>query len=95
MIKGGAKAFCYLSVCVSGDAGVGKTSLTRRFVDEAFEISYVHTIGLDFHEKVLNLDTPLESDNPEKVRLQIWDTAGQERSEIGRLISSRSTILSV
>ena len=51
--------------------------MTRRFVDEAFEISYVHTIGLDFHEKVLDLDD--DEEDPEKVRLQIWDTAGQER----------------
>lgn len=62
----------------TGDAGVGKTSLTRRFVDGAFEITYVHTIGVDFHEKVLNFED--SSQGTEKVRLQIWDTAGQERS---------------
>ena len=63
---------------LSGDAGVGKTSMTRRFVDQTFDTSYVHTIGLDFHEKVLEFGSNHDHQNS-KVRLQIWDTAGQER----------------
>lgn len=55
-----------------GDAGVGKTSIARRFVDEAFLHTYIHTIGIDFLEKVVDLEG-------QKVLLQIWDTAGQDR----------------
>lgn len=55
-----------------GDAGVGKTSIARRFVDEAFLHTYIHTIGIDFLEKVVDLEG-------KKVLLQIWDTAGQDR----------------
>ncbi len=55
-----------------GDAGVGKTSITRRFVDSAFLSTYIHTIGIDFLEKVVELEQ-------KKILLQIWDTAGQDR----------------
>jgi len=55
-----------------GDAGVGKTSIARRFVDDAFLPTYIHTIGIDFLEKVVDLER-------QKVLLQIWDTAGQDR----------------
>ena len=44
----------------------------RRFVDEAFLHTYIHTIGIDFLEKVVDLEG-------QKVLLQIWDTAGQDR----------------
>jgi Ras-related protein Rab-8A len=56
----------------SGDAGVGKTSITKRFVSESFSPSYMHTIGIDFDERVVDIDG-------KNVRLQVWDTAGQER----------------
>ena len=58
-----------------GDSGVGKTSLTRRFVDDDFSTSYMHTIGIDFLEKVVRLEQP----GGARVKMQIWDTAGQER----------------
>ena len=44
----------------------------RRFVDDAFLPTYIHTIGIDFLEKVVDLER-------QKVLLQIWDTAGQDR----------------
>ena len=52
--------------------GVGKTSITRRFVDDAFLQTYIHTIGIDFLEKIIEVDQ-------QKVLLQLWDTAGQDR----------------
>uniref|UniRef100_A0AAZ3QX35 Ras-related protein Rab-26 n=1 Tax=Oncorhynchus tshawytscha TaxID=74940 RepID=A0AAZ3QX35_ONCTS len=60
-------------VMLVGDSGVGKTCLLVRFKDGAFLAgSFISTVGIDFRNKVLNIDAL-------KVKLQIWDTAGQER----------------
>ncbi|XP_048465512.1 ras-related protein Rab-26 isoform X1 [Rhincodon typus] len=60
-------------VMLVGDSGVGKTCLLVRFKDGAFLAgSFISTVGIDFRNKVLNVDDV-------KVKLQIWDTAGQER----------------
>ncbi|XP_036381363.1 ras-related protein Rab-26 [Megalops cyprinoides] len=60
-------------VMLVGDSGVGKTCLLVRFKDGAFLAgSFISTVGIDFKNKVLNIDGV-------KVKLQIWDTAGQER----------------
>uniref|UniRef100_A0A673XGS3 small monomeric GTPase n=1 Tax=Salmo trutta TaxID=8032 RepID=A0A673XGS3_SALTR len=60
-------------VMLVGDSGVGKTCLLVRFKDGAFLAgSFISTVGIDFRNKVLNIDRL-------KVKLQIWDTAGQER----------------
>ena len=56
-----------------GDAGVGKTSISQRFINEEFQKSYIHTIGIDFLEKTILVD------GDKTVKLQVWDTAGQER----------------
>ncbi|KAG2456078.1 RAB26 protein, partial [Polypterus senegalus] len=60
-------------VMLVGDSGVGKTCLLVRFKDGAFLAgSFISTVGIDFRNKVLNVDGV-------KVKLQMWDTAGQER----------------
>lgn len=60
-------------VMLVGDSGVGKTCLLVRFKDGAFLAgSFISTVGIDFRNKVLNIDGV-------KIKLQIWDTAGQER----------------
>uniref|UniRef100_A0A8C5GPG0 small monomeric GTPase n=1 Tax=Gouania willdenowi TaxID=441366 RepID=A0A8C5GPG0_GOUWI len=60
-------------VMLVGDSGVGKTCVLVRFKDGAFLAgSFISTVGIDFRNKVLNIDGV-------KVKLQIWDTAGQER----------------
>ncbi|XP_046982510.1 ras-related protein Rab-8A [Schistocerca americana] len=59
-------------VLVLGDSNVGKTCIVHRYCDERYYDVYIATIGLDFKQKIINLDgTP--------IKLQIWDTAGQER----------------
>ena len=55
-----------------GDAGVGKTSIARRFVDDAFLNNYIHTKGLDFLENIIECEG-------QQITLQIWDPAGQDR----------------
>lgn len=59
-------------IIVVGDSNVGKTCLTYRFCEESFPGSCEATIGVDFREKRVEIDSEL-------IRLQIWDTAGQER----------------
>lgn len=55
-----------------GDSGVGKTAILFRFSDDAFNSSFISTIGIDFKIKTIEL-------RGKKIKLQIWDTAGQER----------------
>jgi len=55
-----------------GDSGVGKTCILFRFSDDAFNTTFISTIGIDFKIKTVDI-------NGKKVKLQIWDTAGQER----------------
>ena len=56
-----------------GDAGVGKSCLLLRFVDDAYNASYDATVGVNFKIHTLELDRKI-------IKLQLWDTAGQERS---------------
>jgi Ras-related protein Rab-7A len=62
-----------LKVVVLGDAGVGKTSLVKQYVNGKFDKDYKPTIGADFLTKDVSLP------NRGQLKLQIWDTAGQER----------------
>ena len=55
-----------------GDAGVGKSSILRRYHRDLYTDMTDHTIGVDFFTKMFKRDT-------KKYKLQIWDTAGQER----------------
>jgi len=55
-----------------GDSGVGKTCILFRFSDDAFNTTFISTIGIDFKIKTIDL-------GGKRIKLQIWDTAGQER----------------
>ena len=57
---------------IFGDAGVGKTTLTHRYLHGLFKESYHTTIGVDFFLKRLEIAG-------KKVSLQIWDFAGEEK----------------
>ncbi|XP_044743245.1 ras-related protein Rab-8A-like [Chrysoperla carnea] len=59
-------------VLVLGDSNVGKTCIVHRYCDERYYDTYISTIGIDFKQKIINLDGV-------PIKLQIWDTAGQER----------------
>ncbi len=59
-------------IMMLGDAAVGKTSLTLRFISGFFLQDLKLTIGVDFYSKTTNF-------KKKKVKLQIWDFGGEER----------------
>jgi small GTP-binding protein len=67
----GEKSYTF-KIFVGGEAGVGKTSLCKRFVDGTFREDYKMSIGSDFFRKTVNFDDV-------EVRFQLWDLAGQDR----------------
>ncbi|XP_065884995.1 ras-related protein Rab-8A-like [Dysidea avara] len=68
-----AKTYDYLfKLLLIGDSGVGKTCILVRFSEDAFNSTFISTIGIDFKIRTVEIDG-------KKIKLQIWDTAGQER----------------
>ena len=61
-----------IKIMVIGETKVGKTSLIKKYTKDVFGGAYLSTVGIDFQEKIINIDG-------KSVMLQIWDTAGQER----------------
>jgi len=59
-------------VCLFGDGGVGKTTLTQRYLTGLFEERYQLTIGIDFYIKKIKVDD-------DEISIQLWDFAGEER----------------
>ncbi|MFN8499936.1 MAG: Rab family GTPase [Anaerolineae bacterium] len=64
-----------LKVCLLGDFAVGKTSLARRFVYNAFDDKYLATIGVKVSRKTVVLPT---ADGLTELSLLLWDLAGSE-----------------
>lgn len=61
-----------VKIIMLGDAGVGKTSLLSRFVEERFVDGQEALRGQDVLVKIVQ-----QQNN--RIRLQLWDTGGQER----------------
>ena len=61
-----------LKIIIIGSAGVGKSALMSRFVDQQYLENYNPTIGVDFKIKTLDL-------SEKKIKMQLWDTAGTEK----------------
>ena len=59
-------------IVIFGDAGSGKTTLTKRFKSDMFISDSQMTIGVDFETKTFEVDG-------KKVKLMIWDFGGEER----------------
>ncbi|OGS41918.1 MAG: hypothetical protein A3K67_04425 [Euryarchaeota archaeon RBG_16_62_10] len=62
-----------VKVCFIGDAGVGKTSLIKRFVLDVFDDRYIATIGTKVTKKIVDV----EGDQT-KVMMLVWDIMGQK-----------------
>ena len=59
-------------IIIFGDAGSGKTTLTKRFKTDMFISDSQMTIGVDFETKNFEIDG-------KKVKLMIWEFGGEER----------------
>lgn len=66
------KKYLY-KILVTGNAGAGKTSLLRRYVEGKFDESTIMTVGVDFFIKEIEFDSEAEC------TLQLWDFGGQIR----------------
>jgi len=60
-------------VVVIGSVGVGKSSLTTRFVFNEFNENIGTTLGAAYFEKVHDYS------EGKSMKFQLWDTAGQEK----------------
>lgn len=61
-----------IKIVISGDGGVGKTTLLNRYINEKFKVKTPLTRGLDFFSKKIEI----EDKNYEIV---IWDLGGQQQ----------------
>jgi Ras-related protein Rab-8A len=61
---------------LTGDYGVGKTSLIKRFVENKFQESYISTLGIELSKKTMDVGETTY------VNFIIWDIAGQ-RTQMG------------
>ena len=62
-------------VILLGEAGVGKTGLIARFINNSFEDNITSTTGASYYGKTMTFD---EYDG-KSIKFEIWDTAGQEK----------------
>lgn len=60
-------------VILIGAAGVGKSSLLTRYIDDKFSDYVTSTIGVDFRISFITLE------NGDVLKLHFWDTCGQEK----------------
>ncbi|CAL8247541.1 unnamed protein product [Lota lota] len=60
-------------IIMLGDSTVGKSSLLKRYTEDAFLETINQTVGVDFYVHFLEVEPGV------RIKLQFWDTAGQER----------------
>jgi len=61
-----------LKTIITGEGGVGKTTLLHRYIEGKFNANTRLTIGVEFFLKEITIDE-------DSIFLQIWDFGGQER----------------
>ncbi len=60
-----------LKIVLLGDAGVGKTSLVYRFIENRFSTDFKSTLGVNLLKRTVEVEG-------NQVTVQIWDLGGQE-----------------
>ena len=71
-------------ICLVGEAAVGKTSLVRRYVEDAFDDRYISTLGSKVSLKRIWLTSKGDASKTIEVQLSLWDLIG-ERSYLDTL----------
>ncbi len=71
-------------ICLIGEAAVGKTSLVRRYVEDAFDDRYISTLGSKVSLKRVWLTSKADPSRSVEVQLSLWDLIG-ERSYLDTL----------
>lgn len=61
-------------ICMLGSFAVGKSSLSRRFVNNTFSDSYRTTLGVKIDKKVIG-------DTPEELTMIVWDIQGDDHEQ--------------
>ena len=56
-------------IIIIGDTGVGKSCLLNRYLQNKFNPSTKHTVGVEFGMRYIDV-------NSKRIKLQLWDTAG-------------------
>ena len=69
-------------VLLIGEAAVGKTSLTMKFISGKFKSDYLLTVGMEPYSKYVKIGEDM-------VTLSIWDIAGQQRFDVFRTMFFR------
>jgi small GTP-binding protein len=69
-------------VLLIGEAAVGKTSLTLKFVHGKFKSDYILTVGMEPYSKYIKIGKDMAT-------LSIWDIAGQQRFDVFRTMFFR------
>ncbi len=68
-----------IKITLAGDPGVGKTSLTRRFVTDTFDERYISTLGTKISSKEFVVDDPARPGSSVTVGAAIWDIMGNHQ----------------
>ena len=59
-------------IILIGEAGVGKTCIIQRYIEETFNKEVKTTVGVSFLSKTIEIDDQV-------ISLEIWDTVGGEQ----------------
>ena len=71
-VKNKDKNTITLQIVTMGNAGVGKSSIIKRYISDIFDNNSISTIGVEFSIKEMTLK------NGKKIKLKLMDTSGQE-----------------
>lgn len=61
-------------LCMLGSFAVGKTSLTRRYVDNVFSDVYRTTLGVKIDKKIVG-------NGPDAINMIVWDVQGDDHEQ--------------